>query len=98
MLLSCTGLLGTTVFFYALARLVHGAYKVRAFQPSAWALIALIVTKCVAGPDMSEQPMWMLMAVCANAAWRPRTEGEPRMTAGLGPPGTDRVSARQQSA
>jgi hypothetical protein len=70
MLLSCTGVIGTGLFFFAVARLVGGAYRIPAFQPSAWALVALLVTKCVTGPDMSEQPMWILMAVCANAAWR----------------------------
>ena len=91
MLLSCTGIIGTTLFFYGLVRLVHGAYRIRGFQPSAWALIALIVTKCVAGPDMSEQPMWMLMAVCANAAWRAHRPSEPLQPAGLRPHRTDRL-------
>ena len=75
MLLACTGLIGTVLFFLSLVRLVHGAYRLPDFQPSAWALVALVVTKCVAGPDMSEQPMWMLVAVCANAAWRARSSG-----------------------
>jgi hypothetical protein len=70
MLLSCTGLIGTVLFLAAVTRFVRHAARLPEFQPTAWALVALLVSKLVAGPDMSEPVMWILIGICANVAWR----------------------------
>ena len=69
MLLSTTGVLGTALFVAAFAGLLWSTLRSHAHQPTAWGLVALICSKVVAGPDLSDPLMWFLLAVCANGAW-----------------------------
>lgn len=71
MMLACTGVLGLVFFVVAVTAILRGAVRDREFQPAAWALVSLLFSKIVAGPDLSDPTMWFLLAVCANAAWRP---------------------------
>ena len=72
MVLSSTGVLGATLFVVAFLAILARAVRVREFQPAAWALVSLMFSKLVAGPDLSDPVMWFLLAVCAHAAWRRR--------------------------
>ena len=47
------GLIRTTLFFYGLVRLVHGAYRIRGFQPSAWALIVNVPLAMIASSPLA---------------------------------------------
>lgn len=71
MLLSSSGVLGTVLFLTALVAIMWKALRSHAYQPTAWALVALMCSKIVAGPDLSDPIMWFLLAVCAHGAWNP---------------------------
>lgn len=78
MLISCTGVLGLVLFAAAVVVIVVGAMNAGArWYPAAWALIATIIGKLVAGPDLSEPVMWFLLALCAHAAWHGRRTATP---------------------
>jgi hypothetical protein len=73
MLISCTGVPGVVLFALAVAVIILGAMAAGSqWHPAAWALIAALIGKVVAGPDLSEPVMWFLLAVCAHAAWHRR--------------------------
>ena len=96
MLLSCTGALGATLFTIAFVTILAAAVPLRPFQPTAWALVSLMFSKLVAGPDLSDPTMWFLLAVCANAAWHRRTAGSQPVGGGPVPayPAPSSVPAR----
>ena len=72
-LLSNSGVPGTLLFTAAFAVILRRALRSHAHQPPAWALVALMCSKVVAGPDLSDPLMWFLLAICANGAWNPIT-------------------------
>jgi hypothetical protein len=73
MILSNSGVLGTALFVTAMALILWYALRSHAYQPTVWALVALMCSKVVAGPDLSDPLMWFLLAVCAHGAWNPTT-------------------------
>jgi hypothetical protein len=84
-LLSCTGVLGTALYAFAFVVILAGAVRVHRFQPAAWALVSLMFSKLVAGPDLSDPTMWFLLAICANAAWHRRSAASPEARTALSP-------------
>jgi len=68
-LLSTTGLLGTLLLAAAIAMLIHRGATVRAYRPVVWALVTLLVTKVVAGPDLSDSGgiLWMSLGLLSHA-------------------------------
>lgn len=71
-LVSTTGIVGTALFVAAIAQIAFGALAIRQARPALWVLIALLVTKAVAGPDLSDTNglLWMTLAVLAAARIR----------------------------
>jgi hypothetical protein len=86
-LLSTTGVLGAALFVVAFVVILRAAIRSSRHQAAAWALVALMFSKVVAVPDLSEPLMWTLLAVCAHAAWpagatgRAHDPGGPRFVA-----------------
>lgn len=68
-LLSTTGLIGVALFVWAVAQLLHAAWKRPEWRPTVLALLTLFLTKAVAGSDLSTPLMWLGLAGCAFAAW-----------------------------
>lgn len=68
-LLGATGLVGTLLLAAAIATLIHRGAAVRAYRPVVWALVALLVTKIVAGPDLSDSSgiLWMSLGLLSHA-------------------------------
>jgi hypothetical protein len=81
MLLSNTGVLGTLLFTAALVLILWNALRSHSYQPTAWALVALMCSKVVAGPDLSDPLMWFLLAICAHGAWNRTTPTPPDLGA-----------------
>ncbi len=69
-LLSTTGLVGTLLLAAAIFGLIYRGGVVRQYRPVLWALIAVIVLKVVAGPDLSDNTgiMWMSLGLLSRAA------------------------------
>lgn len=68
-LLSTTGLIGTLLLAATIAMLIHRGATVRAYRPVVWALVTLLVTKVVAGPDLSDSGgiFWMSLGLLSHA-------------------------------
>ncbi|KJL40822.1 hypothetical protein [Microbacterium trichothecenolyticum] len=74
MLLGTVGIVGMLLYaFFAIAVLAR-AFQVTAALPAAWAAVALLVSKSVAGPNLSEPWLWLTLAVCAWYAWGKRDQ------------------------
>lgn len=69
-LASCAGVVGFVLFAVAGIAVARRAWRVEAARPAVWALVALLIGKAVAAPDLSTPALWVALAVCANAAWR----------------------------
>ncbi|MGE3285963.1 MAG: hypothetical protein AB7J32_07645 [Pseudonocardia sp.] len=69
-LLSTVGIVGTLLFATAVVTLLRRGSAVREYRPVAWALVALLVIKVVAGPDLSDPSgiMWISLGLLARAA------------------------------
>ncbi|WP_432495902.1 hypothetical protein [Kineococcus gypseus] len=69
-LLSTVGVLGTALLVAAVWVLVRETAHVRAVRPVTWALVALLLTKVVSGPDLADTNgiLWMGLGVLAHAA------------------------------
>jgi hypothetical protein len=67
-LLSTTGLIGTVLFTIAVATLMIRAYPLRRYRPVFWALLALLLTKVVASPDLADTSgiLWLSLGVLAH--------------------------------
>ncbi|MPQ97915.1 hypothetical protein GB931_08255 [Modestobacter sp. I12A-02628] len=82
-LLSTTGVLGTLLFVLAVGTLIWRASRVDAYRPVIWALVALLLTKVLAGPDLADTSgiLWISLGLLARAARlradRPGTAGAP---------------------
>ena len=70
MLLACVGVVGLALFLAAVLTIVRQAWRVPAARPAAWGVVALLLTRLVGGPDLSEPTFWLCLGVCAHAAWR----------------------------
>jgi hypothetical protein len=84
-LLSTTGVVGTVVFAVVVAGLIRRASPLRPYRPVVWALVTLLVTKVVAGPDLHDTSgaLWMCLGLL-SAAVATRTDREPPAD-GVGP-------------
>lgn len=69
-LLSTTGLVGALLLAAAIVGLVRRGGAMRAYRPVVWALVAVLVLKVVAGPDLSDTSgiMWMSLGLLSRAA------------------------------
>ncbi|MGW4578280.1 hypothetical protein ACWELP_06260 [Rhodococcus aetherivorans] len=78
MLLSCVGLIGTLLFVVLVVKLSRAAWStgLPAAQASVWALVALLLCKSVAGPNLSDPFLWLSIGVLAHFAWSARGQSE----------------------
>jgi hypothetical protein len=69
-LLSTTGLVGTLLFVAAVATLIRRSAPVHEYRPVVWALVALLVAKVIAGPDLSDTTgvLWISLGLLSHAA------------------------------
>lgn len=89
-ILSDTGLVGTLLFAAAIVALVRRSAPVLEYRPVIWALIASLVLKVTAGPDMSDNTgiTWIALGLLSHAVLL-REAGPPGAGA-LQPPGGGR--------
>jgi hypothetical protein len=80
-LLSCVGVIGILTFFFFVVPLIHRSAKIDLYKASAWALIAGLIAKSVAIPDISSPYFWLLVATCAVPLWH-RIDRSARRRAG----------------
>jgi hypothetical protein len=77
-LLSTTGIIGAVLFAWATAALILAAWRRAEWRPTVYALLTLLMTKSIAGSDLSSPLLWLGLGGCAYAAWRDRAdEGVP---------------------
>lgn len=85
-LLSCVGVPGTLALFAFMTIMVTANWHRRLLRPTIWALVAIVVSKIVAGPTTLEPIPALCLGVLAHAAWRARPLlgpiAEPRQTLG----------------
>lgn len=69
-LLSTTGLVGTLLLAATIFGLIYRGSSVRCYRPVMWALVAILVLKVVAGPDLSDSTgiMWISLGLLSRAA------------------------------
>ena len=70
-LVSTVGYFGALLLVVAIGTIFTLAMRRLEYQPAAWALLTILVSKALAGPDISDPPLWFLLGVCAHAAWAP---------------------------
>lgn len=68
--LSNVGVFGALLLLVALVLVLGYAFLDVRYQPAVWSAIALMISKAVSGPDVSEPILWFLLAVCAQGAWQ----------------------------
>ncbi len=87
-LLSTTGLIGTLLFAAAVITLLLRSLPDRRYLPVIWALLAMLVLKIVAGPDLSDSSgvLWMSLGLLSRAALQ--VESRRRNAARTGPEAT----------
>ena len=68
-LLVSTGVVGALLFAAAVATILIRSASVTAVRPAAWALVALLVTKVISSPDLSDTSgvLWISLGVLAHA-------------------------------
>lgn len=64
-LLAGTGILGTVLFFAVIMRYSLRATRIPAVRPALWALLAIMITKLVASPDLSDTSGTLWVAIGA---------------------------------
>lgn len=69
MLLSCVGVIGFVAFAVFAVKLLKAAQAHSFAKPAAWGLLAGLIAKAVAVPDVSSPYMWVLIASCAGSVW-----------------------------
>ena len=69
-LLGTTGIVGTLVFATAVATLIRRGSAVREYRPVIWALVALLVAKVIAGPDLHDTTgvFWISLGLLSRAS------------------------------
>lgn len=75
MLLSCAGVIGFVLFAAFLWSTLRSMRNVSGWQPTLWALLALLLSKSIAEPALSTPMMWLSLGVCLYAG-RPREDPE----------------------
>lgn len=83
-LLSTTGIIGTVLFVAAVGIIVTAALPLRGYRGVVWVVVALLLTKAIAGPDLSDPTgvFWLSLGVLARGVLRSRAEA----AAALGAP------------
>lgn len=99
-LLSTTGIVGTLVFAAAVTGLVLRGRAVHRYRPVVWALVALLVAKVVAGPDLHDTSgvLWMSLGLLSGAVAQRNAElaeERRRLTAPVEPPGPGPLAAQE---
>lgn len=71
-LLSTTGIVGVLLFASLMVLLIRRTVGLLEWRPVIWALVALLVIKVVAGPDLSDTSgvLWMSIGLLSGAAAR----------------------------
>lgn len=69
-LLSTVGLVGAVLFAVVVGTLVRRTFHLPRYRPVMWALVAVLIPKVIAGPDLNDAggTMWMCIGVLAHAA------------------------------
>jgi len=69
-LLSTTGIIGTVLLVTVVWTLIHRGYAIREYRPVVWALVALLITKVIASPDLADTSgiLWMSLGILAHAS------------------------------
>ena len=69
-LLSTTGVVGTLLFAIVVAGLIRRALPMSEYRPVVWALATLLISKTIAGPDLSDSSgiLWISLGLLSRAA------------------------------
>lgn len=71
MLLSCVGIPGTVLFAATMFQLMRAAWVKPEYRATVWALISVLISKVLAGPNLSDPSalLWITAGVLAHASW-----------------------------
>lgn len=74
-LASTVGVVGALIFAAVVVTLVRRGWPIREVRPALWALVSILVTKVVSGPDLSDGSgvMYLSLGVLAHAVLRAKT-------------------------
>lgn len=67
MLLSCTGLVGLALFLFLVARMLVGSARVERWRPAFWLLLTVVITKSIAGSNLSDPVLVLALGMAAHA-------------------------------
>lgn len=78
-LLCATGALGTLFLAASLTTLIYRSSALREYRPVLWALVALLVVKIAAGPDLSDSTgiFWMSLGLLSQGVLQARRRVAP---------------------
>lgn len=69
MLLSCLGVVGLVLFIVAMANICIPAWRLHDVRPTIYAILALLLVKCVVGSDLNAPVLFIGLGVCAHAVY-----------------------------
>lgn len=80
-LLSTVGLVGALLFVAAIVLLIGRSRPLLSFRPVIWSLVAVLVTKAIAGPDLSDPTglIWITLGLLSKAALNVGPKDEPEL-------------------
>ena len=75
-LLGAVGVVGAILFVAAMLAIIVPALRLRAHAPVVWALVAGLIGKLIAGPDLSDSSgvLWLSLGVLAHGIVAARDE------------------------
>lgn len=70
-LVSTVGFVGTLLFGVAVIYLIWRALPIDRYRPVVWALVALLIVKLIASPDLSDSSgvLWISIGLLSHAVW-----------------------------
>jgi hypothetical protein len=70
-LVSTVGLIGTLLFAVPVIYLIWRSLSIDRYRPVVWALVALLIVKIVASPDLSDSSgvLWISIGLLSHAVW-----------------------------
>lgn len=70
-ILSATGVAGTALLIAAIAVVIRQGYRVPEYRPVVWGLVALLIGKISAGPDLSDGSglLWISIGLLSHAGY-----------------------------
>lgn len=73
MLVSCVGVPGTLFFVVAIFTLIRRSYALPQYRATAWALVSILISKSISGPNLSDPSalLWITSGILARASWYP---------------------------